>query len=1390
MPFRQTPKTHTPYAIIAFDKSGNERTDDPDGIKGLISDRLLSEVQQTGPSDIFVFSHGWQGDMVGAISQYDSWIDCKAALTADAAKMGTTFKPVYVGLHWPSEPWGDEELKGGGTSFDIGTVPASDALEAYLDRLDLKSSLHARELLGEIFRENQSNAGAVTLPPQVVADYRELAGMIGYKSGQRGDDPASDNAPFDPQAAFAAMNAAGSSFALGGLGGLLSPLRVLSFWTMKKRARSIGESGMFHFVAQLQQSAPHSRIHLIGHSFGCIVVSSICGGLKDATSLPRPVDSLTLLQGALSLWAYAEAVPSTGGKGYYQPFLNRRAVRGPIVTTRSTHDFACNIFYPAAVGLLVQDPSFGINPTRIVVWGAVGAFGIQGRPDAIDTPMQPETVDYHFELGKIYNLEASKFIAKLQGASGAHSDINEPAVMHALWQAAYTSLATSVAQPAERVMVASAGTGTSTGSAPQPAPPPTFASVPPRVAGPTTPLGDKEMPIPFGLHVDGKYLPPILPNALEFIQGDSTRAIARKALATSATFGLADGFSPDDLKQSGWGVVFSAKTAPQEKAGILEALDPLLQLRKQQAGGAYETGGRFKIFHNEIGYQDGASAEDWLQARGVGPFMVNPSKGVPYYLLLIGSPDEIPFDFQYELDCFFAVGRLHFDTPQDYAKYAANIVSFERSSQPQQKTIALFNTRNPGDRATNLLHDQVAVPLMQGGDGLPPLGKDDGYTIVPFLAKDASKDNLGKILRGATPAGTPALLFTGSHGMAFDPAQPDLLESNQGALVTADWQGPDTPVTEEMYFTAADVPTDSSLSGTIYFCFACYGAACPQFDTYNYLGDQPLQIAPRTIFARLPRQLLLAGAQAVIGHVDRSWAYSFQNQQQQAMVDGFRDPLRRILHGRRIGEALDIFDQRWAAMSTELLRLINNRNAIGNVPDPLLANRWVARDDARNYIILGDPAVRLKTASTTANSGGPAQAQAASFGVSSSPAPAPTPASFPAHLDAKPHLDFSHFTGVFNMKAAVSPDSSYQLISQALQQASDGTKVDLYIYSITAPFLMQLLKDAHDRGAAIRVMYDPAQMKKEAADQLRGFGLTVRVAPSHDPRRVFTVCHEKFAVIDGKTVLLESANWDPNSIPERESGQPRKKGNREWLVRIDDKRVAEWYSSLFQADWDIPQQVSFGVDLIQPVQPLSFRAPSQTGRDFPITTFTGVPMDLLPLTSPDNYFDSILPLLQGAQRRIWLQQQYIQGGGGPGVPQLLEAVANRKAAGVDVRIVISSRFPQAWQQSKTTIKDAGLLADLRAINLDFFTLCHNKGVIVDDSVVVSSTNWSENSLRRAREAGILIHSDAVTGFFSSVFEDDWNTGWTVSTADSQAPSFSVPLSPGQDTVEIDPADQM
>jgi hypothetical protein len=66
--------------------------------------------------------------------------------------------------------------------------------------------------------------------------------------------------------------------------------------------------------------------------------------------------------------------------------------------------------------------------------------------------------------------------------------------------------------------------------------------------------------------------------------------------------------------------------------------------------------------------------------------------------------------------------------------------------------------------------------------------------------------------------------------------------------------------------------------------------------------------------------------------------------------------------GQRLGQATDQFNTRWAALSTELADLLD-RIADTELTEPAqrkLARAWVARDDARNYIIFGDPAVRLR----------------------------------------------------------------------------------------------------------------------------------------------------------------------------------------------------------------------------------------------------------------------------------------------------------------------------------------------------------------------------------------------------------------------------------------------
>src|SRR3546814_19663465 len=84
---------------------------------------------------------------------------------------------------------------------------------------------------------------------------------------------------------------------------------------MKDRARSVGERGVAGLLRKLQGAASeYTRFHLMGHSFGCIVVSAAIAGEPGATP-PKPVASAFLAQGALQLWASCGDVD--GKPGYF-----------------------------------------------------------------------------------------------------------------------------------------------------------------------------------------------------------------------------------------------------------------------------------------------------------------------------------------------------------------------------------------------------------------------------------------------------------------------------------------------------------------------------------------------------------------------------------------------------------------------------------------------------------------------------------------------------------------------------------------------------------------------------------------------------------------------------------------------------------------------------------------------------------------------------------------------------------------------------------------------------------------------------------------------------------------------------------------------------------------
>lgn len=467
------------------------------------------------------------------------------------------------------------------------------------------------------------------------------------------------------------------------------------------------------------------------------------------------------------------------------------------------------------------------------------------------------------------------------------------------------------------------------------------------------PLAPGEFPVPFGIEADtGASLPGLTVLDLERIDADGKDVRERGERGAGDHLAIAD-IDPNELAEAGWCVLF----APDIDPAVKTALAPLLKHRESQAQRL------FKVFEGPSGLRPSEDARQWVERQGASLSIVDPDKGIPLYVLLVGSPLQIPFEFQYLLDLYWNVGRVHFDTPQEYAAYAEHVVAYETAQEvPHRKHAAIFSAKNDGDRATGLLHDQVTQPLVIGAPDVRSLSGYKGFHLTPLLAEDATKAQLSSLLSGRQPGGVPALLFTGSHGVKFkmgDPAQ----REKQGALLCQDWPG-FGKVEADHLFAAADVPDDAPIHGLIHFLFACYGGGCPKEDNFGLSsGQAPQPLMENPIVARLPQRLLAKGALASLAHVDRAWAYSFENSRGTPQVQEMRDVMVRILQGQRIGQATDSFNMRWAVLSAELQEAHNLRESFADqiVSNAQLANRYVARNDARNYLIIGDPAVRLRT---------------------------------------------------------------------------------------------------------------------------------------------------------------------------------------------------------------------------------------------------------------------------------------------------------------------------------------------------------------------------------------------------------------------------------------------
>jgi phosphatidylserine/phosphatidylglycerophosphate/cardiolipin synthase-like enzyme len=155
------------------------------------------------------------------------------------------------------------------------------------------------------------------------------------------------------------------------------------------------------------------------------------------------------------------------------------------------------------------------------------------------------------------------------------------------------------------------------------------------------------------------------------------------------------------------------------------------------------------------------------------------------------------------------------------------------------------------------------------------------------------------------------------------------------------------------------------------------------------------------------------------------------------------------------------------------------------------------------------------------------------------------------------------------------------------------------------------------------------------------------------------------------------------------------------------------------------------------------------------------PSRITPVFSPDTSEQAILDAIDAATTTIYVQQLYIYKDWGENPSPFVEHLVNKSQQGVLVWVILDYNPDHEdttilLNETQQYLEENGLKVKFISSEWSPFSTVHNKGMIIDNrTVLVSSINWNEQSVRKNREAGLLLENQEAATYLAGVFLSDW-----------------------------------